>query len=673
MEKKRISVWQKLGIDSDLGKLLHFPFRYEDETRIFTLDKAACQNVPVSVDLQVLGTQMRYGHRPQLLVSAQDSLAQKVQIRFFNLYPSQIAAFKKNAPFRVFGEVRQGLFGFEMMHPRFSMGKNAQQPKSTLTPIYPTTAGLAQTTLQNSIALTLKNSFDLPILEEVLPVSFLNQHHLPCFKDAVCFLHAPPSGQHLPTLENKTHPAWQRIKLDELLAQQISLQRAMNERKKEPSCVFQKKSATKEKLLNNLPFELTRAQKKVVVEIENDLTQTFPMHRLLQGDVGSGKTIVAACAVCQCVDSGYSAALMAPTEILAEQHAQKFKEWLEPLGVCIVFLTGAQNAKTRKEQYAKLDNEKVLIIGTHALIQHSVLIQRLGLVIVDEQHRFGVGQRLALREKGRFAHQLMMSATPIPRTLAMSYYADLDVSTIDELPQGRTPIQTRLIKMARRNAVIDFVQKQAEEGRQIYWVCPLVEESEKLELQAAIATEEELKNKLPHLNIALLHGRLKSSEKEEVMKAFSDNHVQILVATTVIEVGVDVPNASIMVIDHAERFGLTQLHQLRGRVGRGAIQSQCVLLYSEPLSDLAKARLKVIFENTDGFAIANEDLKIRGPGELVGQKQSGMVIFRYANLNEDLSILEWAKTLTPDLLNHPQQAELILSRWHSNKEAFLKA
>ncbi len=673
MEKKRASVWERLGILNDWDKLLHFPFRYEDETQIFTLNEAAAQNLPVSVDLSVLGTQMRAGARSQLLVTAIDSQNQRVQIRFFNLYPSQINLFKKDAPFRVFGEVRLGLMGFEMMHPRFVMGKEGSS-KTHLTPIYPTTAGLAQSTLQNRIGDVLKKAKTLfkENLEETLPLDFLTAHHLPQWEEALFFLHTPPPKTDALSLENKTHPAWQRVKLDELLAQQISLQRAMMERKKEKTHGFIKNSPTQARLIENLPFQLTRAQKKVIEEIRLDLTQTYPMHRLLQGDVGSGKTIVAACAICQCVDSGFAAALMAPTEILAEQHAHKFKEWLNPLGIVVVFLAGKQSTKVRQAELEKAKNEKVLFIGTHALIQESLAVQRLGLVVVDEQHRFGVEQRLALRDKGDFPHQLMMSATPIPRTLAMSYYADLDVSVIDELPLGRTPIQTRLIKMQRRDEVIQFIAKEAQSGKQIYWVCPLVEESEKLELQAAVATLEELKEKLPHCSIALVHGRLKSAEKEAVMQDFIQHRAQILVATTVIEVGVDVPNASLMVIDHAERFGLTQLHQLRGRVGRGSVKSQCILLYAEPLNDIAKARLKVIFENTDGFLIANEDLKLRGPGELVGQKQSGMMIFRYANLNEDAQLLVWAKELTPNLLKNAPAAEVILSRWHNNKANFLK-
>ena len=676
MEKKRTrqSPLEKLGIVDDLGKLLHLPFRYEDETRLFLLKEAVAVPAAVTLDFKILGAQVRYGAKTQLLAKVCDAAGDVAEIRFFNLYPSQMSAFNRNnAILRAFGEVRQGLFGFEMMHPRYHFVQPGTPAKATLTPIYPTTTGLPQYSIQSQIAFAVKNKENDALLAEVLPESFLKEHNLPSFAEAIRFLHAPPANTERASLENHTHPAWQRVKLDELLAQQISLQRAMAARKSEKSRPCLKESALQKSLIQNLPFALTKAQQRVVAEIAEDLSKAFPMHRLLQGDVGSGKTIVAACAVCQAVDSGFQAALMVPTEILAEQHAKKFTEWLEPLGIPVTLLIGTQTAKVRRTALKEAQNATGLIIGTHALIQEKAIFANLGLVIIDEQHRFGVGQRLALREKGDFPHQLMMSATPIPRTLAMSYYADLDVSTIDELPKGRKPIQTRLIKMSRRDELIQFIGAQAAQNRQIYWVCPLVEESEKLELQAAIQTEAELKEKLPHCTIALVHGRQKPAEKAAVMADFICNRVQILVATTVIEVGVDVPNASIMVIEDAERFGLTQLHQLRGRVGRGAAESICVLLFSEDLSDLAKARLKVIFENTDGFAIANADLELRGPGELVGQRQSGVVIFRYANLMDDATLLDSARTLAADLLKTPTNADLILSRWHGKEMDFLKA
>lgn len=676
MEKKRTrqSPLEKLGIVDDLGKLLHLPFRYEDETRLYLLKEAVAIPAAVTLDFKILGSQVRYGAKTQLIAKVADAAGDTAEIRFFNLYPSQMSAFNRNnAILRVFGEVRQGLFGFEMMHPRYHFVQAGTPAKTTLTPIYPTTTGLPQYSIQSQIAFAIKNKENDALLAEVLPDTFLKEQGLPSFADAIRLLHAPPANADRTALENHTHPAWQRVKLDELLAQQISLQRAMAARKSEKSRPFLKESRLQKALIQNLPFVLTNAQQRVVAEIAEDLSKPFPMHRLLQGDVGSGKTIVAAFAVCQAIDSGFQAALMVPTEILAEQHAKKFKEWLMPLGIPVTLLIGTQTAKVRRAALKEAQNATGLVIGTHALIQEKAIFANLGLVIIDEQHRFGVGQRLALREKGDFPHQLMMSATPIPRTLAMSYYADLDVSTIDELPKGRKPIQTRLIKMSRRDELIQFIGAQAAQNRQIYWVCPLVEESEKLELQAAIQTETQLKEKLPHCTIALVHGRQKPAEKAAVMADFINNRVQILVATTVIEVGVDVPNASLMVIEDAERFGLTQLHQLRGRVGRGAAESICVLLYSEDLSELAKARLKVIFENTDGFAIANADLELRGPGELVGQKQSGVVIFRYANLMDDAALLDFARPLATDLLKTPAAADIILARWHGKEMDFLKA
>jgi ATP-dependent DNA helicase RecG len=428
------------------------------------------------------------------------------------------------------------------------------------------------------------------------------------------------------------------------------------------------------RLLDQLPFGLTGAQLRAMAEIAGDLSQPYPMQRLLQGDVGAGKTIVAALAACQAISAGWQAAFMAPTEILAEQHYLKLKDWLEPLGVRVAWLSGSLKTKAKREQLAATAAEAQLIVGTHALIQDGVDFAKLGLAIVDEQHRFGVAQRLALRKKGDNPHQLMMSATPIPRTLAMSYYADLDVTVLDELPPGRTPIKTRLVADNRRDDVVGFVAKHIEEGRQVYWVCPLIEESEALQLQTAQDTYEQLSIDLPALTVGLVHGRMKADEKQAVMVAFAAGEIDVLVATTVIEVGVDVPNASLMVIEHAERFGLSQLHQLRGRVGRGAHESSCVLIFAGPLSETARLRLKIIFENTDGFEIARQDLKLRGPGEFVGSRQSGVPLLRYADLEMDADLVEMAREVAEEMLiKHPAQAERHLKRWLGSREELLKS
>jgi ATP-dependent DNA helicase RecG len=508
-------------------------------------------------------------------------------------------------------------------------------------------------------------------------------------------LHHPPPQESEAALADRSHPAWVRIKFDELLAQQISLRRSQAARREKNAPSMPRRAGG---LLTNflaaLPFRLTNAQQRVVEEIAADMTHAHPMHRLLQGDVGSGKTIVAALAACQAIDAGYQAALMAPTEILAEQHYRKLSAWLEPLGVPVVWLAGSLKAKEKREAVARAESgEAKLVIGTHALIQDTVHFAKLGLAVVDEQHRFGVAQRLALRGKAgeteqqggqqggqprpideKVAHQLMMSATPIPRTLAMTYYADLDVSVIDELPPGRTPIVTRLVNDARRDEVIERVHHAAAEGRQVYWVCPLIEESEALQLQTAVETYETLVAALPDLRVGLVHGRLPPAEKAAVMGDFSANRLQVLVATTVIEVGVDVPNASLMVIEHAERFGLAQLHQLRGRVGRGSAESVCLLMYQAPLSPTARERLATMRETTDGFEIARRDLQIRGPGEFLGARQSGEAMLRFADLNTDAWLVDYAQEAAVMMLDQfPEAVEAHLSRWLGGREHFLKA
>ncbi|MDR3322722.1 MAG: ATP-dependent DNA helicase RecG, partial [Zoogloeaceae bacterium] len=510
-------------------------------------------------------------------------------------------------------------------------------------------------------------------LAETLPADFLAQHALPDIWQAIHSLHTPPAGVSQEALSSRTHPAWRRIKLDELLAQLISLRLAYRRRRDIGAPRLSGTGVLARQLTAALPFALTRAQKRVTAEINADLAQHHPMQRLLQGDVGAGKTLVAALAACQAIESGWQAAFMAPTEILAEQHYLKLQDWFAPLGVQVAWLTGSQKGKARQAQL-EATRTAGLVVGTHALIQTGVDFERLGLVIIDEQHRFGVAQRLALRQKGHAPHQLMMSATPIPRTLAMSYYADLDVSTLDELPPGRTPIHTRLARNERREQVMEYVRRKVEAGRQVYWVCPLIEESETLQLQTALETFAWLQAALPGLQVGLIHGRLKAAEKQAMMASFVAGAVDLLVATTVIEVGVDVPNASLMVIEHAERFGLSQLHQLRGRVGRGAHESSCVLLYAEPLSETARARLKIIFEHTDGFEIARQDLHLRGPGEFIGSRQSGLPLLRYADLEQDADLVETAQELAETLLAQaPQQAARHLERWLGGREELLKA
>ena len=581
----------------------------------------------------------------------------------------------KGQHIRAIGEVRMGFHGLEMVHPKCSKTEADTPLKISLTPVYPTTAGLSQTALRKLIA----NALEVISMPEHLPEYLRMRLKLWDFSESVKILHNPAPDTPAASLEDRSHPAWRRIKFDELLAQQISMRVHHNERSARKAHALKAKGHFGEALLKSLPFNLTSAQQKVAKEISIDLEKPHPMQRLLLGDVGSGKTIVAALAALQAIENGYQVAFMAPTEILAEQHYLKLLDWLTPLGITPVWLSGSLKQKEKRLAAERIaSGETLLAIGTHALFQQQVGFYRLGLVIVDEQHKFGVGQRLALHEKGKEKtvepHQLMMSATPIPRTLAMSYYADLDVSVIDTLPPGRTPVTTKLVSDARREEVFERVRSACLAGQQAYWVCPLIDESETLELQSAMETYRQLCIAFPELRVGLVHGRMESSEKAHVMNAFKAGALQLLVATTVIEVGVDVPNASLMVIDHAERMGLAQLHQLRGRVGRGAQHSLCILLFQQPLSELARTRLKVIFENTDGFAIAEQDLILRGPGELLGARQSGVAMLRFADINADEDLLEHARA-TADLLlrDHPDAARGYLQRWMAKKHEFLHA
>ena len=652
----------KLNITNIWDLALHLPLRYEDETHITPI--ADAQNgVPVQIEATVIHQQIQFRPRKQLVVQVQDVSGHVLYLRFLHFYPNQQKQLAEGNVIRALGEIRHGFFGDEMVHPKIRTDIDKGLAES-LTPVYPTVNGLNQLALRRLIQAALKH---LPA-DDTLPAELLQQLQLPPLLESLIFLHSPPPEYTARDLHEGTLPAWQRLKFDELLAQQLSMRLARQQRLNGHAKALTGNGHISEHLLANLSFTLTEAQQRALAEITDDLAQTHPMHRLLQGDVGSGKTIVCALAAAIAIE-----AVMAPTEILAEQHYLKFTQWFSPLGIRISRLSGSMRKKARDEARKELaDGTAQLAIGTHALFQDDVTFHNLGLIIVDEQHRFGVAQRLALKNKGEDVHQLMMSATPIPRTLAMSFFADLDVSVIDELPPGRTPVITRLVNTARRQEVEKLVKHTCAQGRQVYWVCPLIEESEVLQLQTAVDTVAQLQTALPELNIGLIHGRLKPAEKAAVMTAFVEGSIQVLVATTVIEVGVDVPNASLMVIEHAERMGLAQLHQLRGRVGRGAAASRCVLLFSEPLSDVAKARLKVIYENTDGFEIARQDLNIRGPGEFLGARQSGVPMLRFANLEEDLPILEKARDLAPVLIS--QQPEVVnkhLQRWLSQRSAYL--
>ncbi len=672
---------RKLGLARPLDLVLHLPLRYEDETEVLPVAHAPAM-VPVQVEVRVLDVSVEFRPRRQLVARTADDSGELV-LRFLNFYGSQVKQLERarddDQVLRVFGELRHGFFGAEMVHPRYRVVSADAPLPQALTPVYPTTAGVSQAALRKLIVNALA---DTP-LPELLDPAWCAAHGLPPLAEAVQLLHAPPPGVPEAALQAREHPAWRRIKFDEVLAQQLSLRRAYLARREKGAPQLTAPGALGQQLIARLPFALTGAQRRVVDEIAQDLRQPYPMQRLLQGDVGSGKTIVAALAACQAIESGYQAAFMAPTEILAEQHYLKLKAWLEPLGVSVAWLTGSLKSAAKRAAQEQAAQGAQLVVGTHALIQESVDFVRLGLAIVDEQHRFGVAQRLELRRKGEKLgegdtrlppHQLMMSATPIPRTLAMSYYADLDVSVLDELPPGRTPVRTKLVADARRDEVVAGVRGAVEQGRQAYWVCPLIEESEKLQLQTALDTHAALSEELGGLSVGLVHGRLKPEEKAATMAAFAAGEIDVLVATTVIEVGVDVPNASLMVIEHAERFGLSQLHQLRGRVGRGAHESVCVLLYAGPLSPTARARLKVIFENTDGFEIARQDLALRGPGEFVGSRQSGVPLLRYADLELDADLVELARGEAERLLRtQPDGVRAHLERWLGSREELLKA
>jgi len=712
----------KLGLLRDIDLALHLPLRYEDETRLVKL-RDVREGDLAQVEGRVTHAEVKLGGQRQLLVTLDDGTGTCL-LRFFSFYPSLQTTLALGKQVRVRGEIRGGFAGLTMMHP---VVKPAGGELATaLTPVYPSVAGLPQTYLRRAVQAGLQRAE----LSDTVPPQYLQEIGLQPLWDmrkALSFLHNPTPDVSLAALQDHSHPAWQRLKAEELLAQQLSQLQARRARAQLRAPVLATPALSvpqvsvpnvspkvwgeaavaqaavrdghltplqtlAQRLLVALPFQLTAAQMRVVAEITQDIAKPVPMHRLLQGDVGAGKTVVAALAAAVCMDAGWQCALMAPTEILATQHFAKLVGWLHPLGITVAWLTGSQKAKERRDMLALISSGQAeLVVGTHALIQDKVQFKALALAIIDEQHRFGVAQRLALRSKmiseaasqsepasGVEPHLLMMTATPIPRTLAMSYYADLDVSTIDELPPGRTPIITKVVNEARRDEVIARIRGQIAQGRQIYWVCPLIEESEALDLTNATETHTQLSAALPGVMVGLLHSRMPAAEKQAVMRLFTSGQLGVLVSTTVIEVGVDVPNASLMVIEHAERFGLSQLHQLRGRVGRGAAASACVLLYSTGdaprLGETARERLRAMAETNDGFEIARRDLEIRGPGEFMGARQSGDAMLRFADVNEDARLLDWARRTAPHMLDQsPALAAQHVQRWLGGKTDFLKA
>jgi len=668
---QQVRLFERLGLRTAADFIVHLPLRYEDETRVTPVAQAR-PGTHALFEGEILDSQLRPRPRRELQATLSDGTG-RLSLRWLHVYPGQQARLQAGRRVRVRGEVRMGYQGPEIIHPLVT--EPGTPLPETLTPVYPTTQGLSQPSLRKAIARAL----DQADLSDTLPPAVRQAYGLADFESSLRVLHHPGPDISLELLAGHEHPAWRRIKFDELLAQQLALADARAARRAQSAQPLPGGGPLSARLRETLPFAPTGAQERAIREIREDLGQSHPMHRLLQGDVGSGKTLVAACAVAQALDAGVQVAVMAPTEILAEQLWRKFSEWFLPLGVPVAWLTGAMTAAGRRQALGDIASGAArLAVGTQALIQDKVRFQSLGLVISDEQHRFGVGQRLALSRKGdqaaRAPHQLSMSATPIPRTLAMAFFADMDVSVLDELPPGRTPVRTRLFAEQRRDEVLARVAAAAREGQQAYWVCPLVEESEALQLQTAVDTWEHLCAELPDLAIGLMHGRLSAQDKAAAMDAFRRGETDLLVSTTVIEVGVDVPNASLMVIEHAERFGLAQLHQLRGRVGRGARESTCVLLYQPPLSASARERLRALYETTDGFEIARRDLALRGPGELLGLRQSGQALLRFADLNADEGLLEQARAAAAWLAaDFPEQARQHQQRWMAGAVQYLRS
>ena len=668
-----IAKLNRLGISRPEDLLVFFPIRYEDETQIFEIMDAP-EREPVQIEVTVIQAKVEFRPRRQLVVTVEDCSGRAI-LRFLHFYPSQQRALEPGSRIRALGELRTGRQRIrEMVHPKCKKIVEHDQLPSTLTPIYATTKGLTQPAIRKAVM----RAFEVVAQADTLSSKQLNDLGLPRFSDAVTTLHRPTSDIDQSLLKDRRGPLWARVSFDELLAQQLIMRQNYNKREKYTAPVMQPDSSRTKKFLAMLEFDLTKAQKNAFSEIQADMSNRIPMRRLLQGDVGSGKTVVSALAALQAIEAGYQVALMVPTEILSEQHFKKIEGWLTVLGIKVERLTGSMG---KKDRVLIRDNIKSglaqIVVGTHALFQSEVAFKNLGLVIIDEQHRFGVKQRLALIDKGadrmNQTHQLMMSATPIPRSLAMSFFGDLDVSVIDELPPGRMPITTKLVNNSRRQEVFERVKDTCHLGQQVYWVCPLIEESETLQLETALETFKVIQDEFPNLRIGVVHGRMKGHDKSKIMQEFSKGDVHLLVATSVIEVGVDVPNATVMVIENAERMGLSQLHQLRGRIGRGSAASTCILLYSAKLTDTARLRLKIIYENIDGFEVARADLELRGPGEVLGARQSGMPMLRYADLERDTDLLEKAERMASDfLLNQPAQARQHIERWYGSREKLVE-
>jgi ATP-dependent DNA helicase RecG len=658
----------RLGLHRVQDLWFHLPLRYEDRTHVTPL-----ADLRPGMRVQVVGVveavEKTYRYRPQLKVAIGDGAMETLLLRFFHFNRAQAEQLRQGIRLLCYGEVRQGTGGLEMVHPQYQRLADSAEIvlDDRLSPVYPTTEGLGQKRLAGVIAKALQL---LPMEDELelIPPSLCAEYGLTSLREALLYVHRPPPDARVDQLTQGRHPAQQRLAFEELLTQHMSLKRLRAAVRERRAPVLGGNGRLRQRWLKSLPFRLTLAQQRVTEEVAADTTQPQPMLRLVQGDVGSGKTAVACAAALAAVEAGYQVALMAPTELLAEQHLRNFRHWLEPLDISVEWLAGKQQGKARAQAMRRVAEGASVVIGTHALMQEGVEFARLGLVIVDEQHRFGVQQRLALRDKGLegelVPHQLVLTATPIPRTLAMSAYADLDISAIDELPPGRTPVQTIAISNARRIEVVERIHAACMEGRQVYWVCTLIEESEQLRAQAAEAAHAELTHALSDCQVGLIHGRMKSKEKQAVMDAFKAGELAVLVATTVIEVGVDVPNASLMVIENSERLGLAQLHQLRGRVGRGAVASNCVLLYQPPLGQLARERLQVMRETNDGFRIAEKDLELRGPGEVLGTRQTGQLSFRMADLARDAHLLPAVQHVGEQMLaQHAERAGRLIERW----------
>jgi len=656
----------KIGIEKIQDLLFHLPLRYQDRTRIYPIGETQ-HGQEVMVQGEVEHSEIVYRRRRMMICTISDGTG-SITLRFFHFSNAQQQALSRGIKVSCFGEVRIGTNTREMVHPEYRILQTSKvlTLSDALTPIYPTTKGLQQRSLLRLVGDALN---DIGNLTDLIPSDISQQYQLSSLQKALITLHKPTSELSAIQLLERTHPSQQRLIFEELLAHHLSLRKLREQQKQAPGIPLNFTHNYFNKLMSALPFELTGAQKKVIQEIDADLKQPWPMSRLVQGDVGSGKTLVAAAAALNAIEAGYQVAIMAPTEILAEQHYKSFSEWLEPLDLKVTLLSGKQKVAIKRDGLENIAmGLSQLVIGTHALFQNDVHFQNLGLIIIDEQHRFGVHQRLALREKGKqadfYPHQLVMTATPIPRTLAMTTYADMDYSVIDELPPGRTPVKTVVISNTRRPEIVERINSVCEDGAQVYWVCTLIEESEALQCQNAEETWDLLKEALPDLNIGLIHGRMKSDEKEQIMAEFKASNINLLVATTVIEVGVDVPNASLMIIENAERLGLAQLHQLRGRVGRGSRSSSCVLMYQSPLSQNGKRRLEALRNSNDGFEIAKIDLEIRGPGEVFGTRQTGELQFRIANLMEDQALLPKVQQAAQIILEqHPENVEPLIERW----------